>query len=168
MTNDEVHEQVILWLHGLLGIVVIKDRQQGDRPAKPYGMVDLANWGDLDENVTTLSYADGVNLDNEPTVLVTPETPREWTFLFFTYGDQPDVHVNRLKAAVHLAQVQEPLLVLGLVIHEVGRANSVPELVGEVWEPRTQVNITVHGVSTESFETPVIETPEFTFTGERA
>lgn len=167
MTNDQVHEELILWLHTLLGIVVIKDRQQADRPAKPYGMVDLANWGDLDENVTQLRYTDTV-VDDEPRVRVTPETPREWTFLFFTYGDQPDVHINRLKAAVHLARLQEPLLALGLVVHEVGRANSVPELVGENWEPRTQVNITVHGVSTESFETPVIETPEFTFTGERA
>lgn len=167
MTNDEVHEELILWLHDLLGIVVIKDRQQADRPAKPYGMVDLANWGDLDENVTTLKYTD-IIVEDENRVLVTPEVNREWGFLFFTYGDQPDVHMTRLMSAVHLSQLQEPLLRLGLVIHELGRANSVPELIGEVWEPRSQINIIVRGVSGESFETPVIEHHEFDITGERA
>lgn len=168
MTNDEVHEQVILWLRGLLGIVVIKDRQQADRPAKPYGMVDLANWGNLDENITKERYEDGLNEAEGPIVKITPEVEREWGFLFFTYGDQPDVHMTRLMSAVLLRQAQEPLLVLGLTVHEVGRANSVPELIGEVWEPRSQVNIIVRGVSSESFDTPVIEQHEFDITGERA
>ena len=168
MTNDQVHEELILWLHNLLGIVVIKDRQQADRPAKPYAMVDLANWGDLHENITKERYEDALNEAEEPIVRITPEIEREWAFLFFTYGDQPDVHVNRLKSAVHLPQVQEPLLALGLVVHEVGRANSVPELVGEVWEPRSQVNIVVRGISSETFDTHVIETHEFDTTGERA
>lgn len=168
MTNDEVHEEVILWLHYLLGVVVIKDRQQANRPAKPYGMVDLANWGDLHENVDNLRYEDAVNQSNEPVVRVTPEMEREWGFLFFVYGDQPDAHINRLQAAVQLRQLQEPLLALGLVVHEVSRANRIPELIDEVWEPRSQVNIIVRGVSSESFDTFVIEQPEIVITGERA
>lgn len=167
MTNEEVHEELIVWLHSLLGIVVIKDRQQAERPALPYGMVDLASWGDLDEHETQLRYED-VETAEGPVVRVTPEVPREWTFLFFTYGDAPDVYMNRLKSAVHLPQVQEALLAVGLVIHEVSTANSIPELVGERWEPRAQVNITVRGVSSESFDTSVIEQHEFQITGERA
>lgn len=161
MTNNEVHEQLIEWLGDLLGVTVIKDRQQADRPAAPYGMVDLANWRNLHEHV------DDIRFSGEEVVTATPDLEIEWVFLFFVYGAQGENLVRRLQSAVHLSQLQEPLRP-ALTIHEVSAANSIPELVGELWEPRTQVNIVVRGKSSDGFIVDVIEEHGFNFTGERA
>lgn len=169
MTNNEVHEQIVLWLHNLLGIVVIKDRQQADRPARPYGMVDLSTWRHLSDHVDDIDYATGTefNSQGKREVLATPELELEWVFLFFVYGEQSDNLLRRLQSAVHLPQVQEPLRPL-LVIHEVSAANSIPELVNEKWEPRAQLNIIVRGKSSDAFVVDIIEEHEFYITGERA
>lgn len=161
MTNNEVHEQLIEWLGDLLGVTVIKDRQQADRPAVPYGMVDLANWRNLHEHV------DDIRFSGDEVVTATPDLEIEWVFLFFVYGAQGENLVRRLQSAVHLTQLQEPLRPL-LNIHEVSAANSIPELVGEKWEPRAQVNIVVRGKSSDGFIVDVIEEHGFNFTGERA
>lgn len=162
LTNDDVHGKLIEWLGSLLGIVVIMDRQQADRPAAPYGMVDLANWRELSDHVDDISYA-----AVDDTVVATPEIEIEWVFLFFIYGASGENLVRRLQSAVHMSQLQEPLRPV-LTIHEVSAANSIPELVGEQWEPRTQVNIVVRGKSSDGFVIDVIEEHGFNFTGERA
>jgi hypothetical protein len=162
LTNNEVHEQLIEWLGGLLSIVVIKDRQQADRPTLPYGMVDLSNWRDLSQNVDKFVY-----VDSGDDVIATPDIEIEWVFIFFIYGPSGENLMRRLQSAVHLSQLQEPLRP-NLTIHEVSAANSIPELMGEKWEPRTQVNITVRGKSSNGFVVDVIEEHSFNFTGERA
>lgn len=169
MTNNEAHEQLIEWLGGLLGVTIIKDRQQADRPALPYGMVDLANWRNIHEHVDDIDFmtTDTENSEGQLEVIATPELEIEWVFLFFIYGAQGENLVRRLQSAVHLSQLQEPLRP-ALTIHEVSAANSIPELVGENWEPRTQVNIVVRGKSSDGFIVDVIEEHGFTFTGERA
>ena len=75
--------------------------------------------------------------------------------------------MRKLQSAVHLSQLQEPLRP-ALTIHEIGAANSIPELVGEKWEPRAQVNIVVRGKSSDGFVIDVIEKHDFNYTGERA
>jgi hypothetical protein len=161
LTNEEVHEELIVWLAGLLDLKVIKDRQGVERPALPYGMVDLANWRNLHEHV------DDIRFSGTDVVTATPDLEIEWVFLFFVYGAQGENLVRRLQSAVHLAQLQEPLRPR-LTIHEVSSANSIPELVGEKWEPRSQVNIVVRGKSSDGFIVDVIEEHDFTLTGERA
>lgn len=169
MTNNDVHEQLIEWLGSLLGIVVIKDRQQADRPALPYGMVDLANWRNIHDHVDDIDYltTETPNTEGELEVMATPELEIEWVFLFFVYGAQGENLVRRLQSAVHLVQLQEPLRP-ALTVHEVSGGNSIPELVGEQWEPRTQVNIVVRGKSSDGFIIDVIEEHGFNITGERA
>lgn len=169
MTNNEVHEQLIEWLGDLLGVTVIKDRQQADRPAVPYGMVDLANWRNLHERVDDVDFITTAtpNSEGQLQIQAVPELEIEWVFLFFVYGAQGENLVRRLQSAVHLSQLQEPLRP-ALTIHEVSAANSIPELVGELWEPRTQVNIVVRGKSSDGFIVDVIEKHGFNFTGERA
>lgn len=169
MNNGDVHIKLNEWLDDLLGIRVIQDRQQADRPAKPYGMTDLANWRNIHDNVDDIGYADSDTLNSEgnPEVVATPELEIEWVFLFFIYGAQGENLVRRLQSAVHLIQLQEPLRP-ELIIHEVSGANSIPELVDENWEPRTQVNIVVRGKSSDGFVVDVIEEHDITFTGERA
>lgn len=171
MTNNEVHEQLIEWLGDLLGVTVIKDRQQADRPATPYGMVDLANWRDLHEHVTDINYTEleSENSAGLKEVLAAPVIETEWVFLFFLYGTGAEEIMRRVQSAVHIRQAQSPLLEAGLVIHEVSGANSVPELVGENWEPRAQVNIVVHGNSVgDGFNIDTIEEHGFNFSRERA
>lgn len=169
MTNNEVHEQLIEWLGDLLGIVVIKDRQQAARPALPYGMVDLANWNTIHDHVDDIRFETTTtpNSEGKLEVQATPDLELEWVFLFFVYGAQGENLVRRLQSAVHLTQLQEPLRPL-LHIHEVSGGNSIPELVGENWEPRTQVNIVVRGKSSDGFIVDVIEEHGFNITGERA
>ena len=169
MTNNDVHEQLIEWLGSLLGIVVIKDRQQADRPALPYGMVDLANWRNIHDHVDDIDYitTETTNTEGKLEVRATPDLEIEWVFLFFVYGAQGENLVRRLQSAVHLTQLQEPLRP-ALTIHEVSGGNSIPELVGEQWEPRTQVNIVVRGKSSDDFVIDVIEEHGFNITGERA
>lgn len=161
MNNSEVHTQLNEWLVDLLGITMIKDRQQVDRPAPTYGMTDLVNFRPLHDHVDNISYEGDVD------VTVTPEYEIEWMFLCFFYGAQGENLARRLHSAVRLTQLQEPLRP-DLIVHEVSMANSIPELVGEKWEPRTQVNIVVRGKSSDSFATEVIEEHDFNFTGERA
>lgn len=169
MTNNDVHEKLIEWLGSLLGIVVIKDRQQADRPALPYGMVDLANWRNIHDHVDDIGYitTDTPNTEGKLEVIATPDLEIEWVFLFFIYGAQAENLVRRLQSAVHLTQLQEPLRP-ALTVHEVSGGNSIPELVGEQWEPRTQVNIVVRGKSSDGFVIDVIEEHGFNITGERA
>jgi hypothetical protein len=161
LNNNEVHTRLNEWLVDLLGVTMIKDRQQADRPPKTYGMTDLANWRNIHDNVDDIAYA------GEEEVVATPIFEIEWTFLLFLYGAQGENLVRRLQSAVHLTQLQEPLRP-DLIIHEVSAANSIPELVGEDWEPRTQVNIVVRGKSSDGFVIDVIEEYDFNITGERA
>ncbi len=158
MTNQEVHEQVVLWLGSLLGITVIKDRQGGDRPAVPYAMVDLSNWGDLHQHVERINYRETTdeNIEGKTIIMATPIIEIEWTFLLFVYGPQADEYIRQVQAAVHLFQTQEEL-VPKLVVTEVSRANSIPELIDERWEPRVQVNLTVRGKSDHEFLADIIE-----------
>lgn len=167
MNNGEVHIKLNEWLDDLLGIRVIQDRQQADRPAKPYGMTDLANWRFIHDHVDDIAYQDTLNTEGDPAVVATPELEIEWVFLFFIYGAQGENLVRRLQSAVHLTQLQEPLRP-DLIVFEVSGANSLPELVGEDWEPRTQVNIVVRGKSSDGFIIDVIEEHDITITGERA
>lgn len=168
-TNNDVHERLIEWLAALLGVTVIKDRQQALRPALPYGMVDLANWRQVHDHVDDFKYEESAtpNSEGKLEVIATPDLELEWVFLFFMYGAQGENLVRRLQSAVHLLQLQEPLHP-DLVIHEVSAANSIPELVGEKWEPRTQVNIVVRGKSSDGFVIDTIEEHGFNIIGERA
>ena len=160
---------MIGWLAGLLAITVIKDRQQGHRPDLPYGMLDLANWSPLGENVRDVLYEEleTTNSEGLKEVQATPDYEIEWVFLFFVYGDGGADLMRRLHSAWRLTQIQEPINP-ALTVHEVSTANSVPELIKEVWEPRTQVNIVVRGVSSDGFVIDTIDTHEIGFTGERA
>lgn len=162
MTNAEVHEALIRWLAALLDITVIKSHQQADRPVPTYGMVELANWGPVDRNEDSVSYAD-VGTD----VFATPEYEVEWVFLFFLYGNQGADLVRKLQSAVRVKQVIEPLHPT-LVIHSTGQANSVPELIDEKWEPRVQLNITLRGKASDAFLVDVIEQTTINTTGERS
>lgn len=158
MTNVEVHEALIRWLSSIWGITVIKSHQSADRPALPYSMVDLANFKELEEMPSSFSHRELETLNSEGNeeIEVTPKVEIEWTFLVFTYGENCEDLLRKILGAVHLPQIQEPLFP-DLIIHELGQVNSVPELVGERWEPRAQVNLSLRGVSSDGYVIDTIE-----------
>lgn len=165
MTDDQVHELVIGWLHDLLGILVIQDRQQVDRPPLPYGMLDLVTTAHVDDHVDDIGYRelDEENSEGLPQIEATPREVVEWTFLFMIYGEQGPVYMRRLKAATRLEQALEPLYPQ-LTLTEVSVMNSIPELIGEKWEPRAQVNISVRGYSSDGIIIDTIDSHSFVIT----
>lgn len=161
MTNEDVHEAINKWLKGLTGLTFIMDRQSIKPPAMPYGMTDLSIVRTLRQRVSDISYVetDVENSEGKLEIMATPVMELEWTFLVFCYGDNCEDVLRRVKMAMHLPQVQEPLMP-DLVIHEIGNVNSVPEFVNERWEPRAQVNLSVRGVSSDGFVIDTIEEHE--------
>lgn len=159
MTNDQVHEALIGWLSGILGMTVIKDRQGQKRPSLPYAMVDLSNISEPRERPSDIKseVLDTLNSEGLAEIKLTPITELEILFLVFCYGENGDEKLRRLKSAFHLSQVQEPL-VPGIVIHEVGNINRLPEFVNERWEARAQCNVVVRVVSNDGFVVDTIET----------
>ncbi|UQS95083.1 terminator protein [Pseudanabaena phage Pam3] len=153
----------------ITGITVIKDHQSEDRPALPYGVVELANFRDLHQQVRTIHYEDIEDSDNGegfPEVQATPEVEQEWVFLVQVYGPGGLDYLRKVAAAFHVNQVND--LPGSLVIHEVAQINSIPEFLGERWEKRAQTNITLRGMSTDGFKVDVIEQHVINVTGERA
>ena len=148
-----------MWLSSLLGLTVIKDRQGARRPPVPYATVDLANFRDVSEQPRDIIY--------DSDVLAQPDIEVEWVFLVMVYGASGADALRRVQSAVHVAQIQEPLMP-ALVVHEVGTVNTIPELIGERWEPRAQVNLVVRGTSRDTFSVDTIREPVINITGERA
>lgn len=150
-------------------MVVIKDRQSAKRPALPYGVVDLANVRDVHEHVRDELFetSDTPNSEGKLEVIATPEVEQEWTFLVQFYGAGCFDALRRVAAAAHLSQMNESLMPR-LVIHEVGTINTIPEFIGQRWEDRAQVNLTLRGTSSDGFVVDVIEDYTIAITGERA
>lgn len=151
MMNKDVQERLIEVLMELLGITIIKDRQGGAKPEGLYGMLELANWSNLHEHEVRIDYA-----GPEDAVLATPRMELEWVFLFFIYGEGGEEKMRRLQSAVKLENNILTKLKPQLTIHSISTINRIPELIGQVWEPRTQTNVIVRGVADEAFEVDVI------------
>lgn len=158
MTGNEVHEELVVWLAGITKIKVIKDRQSVDRPPMPYIVVDLANVRDLDQHVTDVTYKEleTENTEGLKEIEATPLVEVEWTFLVQAYGAEGFNTLRRVAAGAHLAQINESLMPR-LVVHEVGTINTIPEFIGQRWEPRAQTNIMLRGLSSDGFVVDTIE-----------
>lgn len=165
MTNTEVHEAVIRWLSSLTGLVFIKDHQGVNRPATPYGMLYLASWKQLQEGPLRVDWEE-LDFTNEASLNALrahPIVPMEWAFMVYAYGQEGWDSLRRVQSAIKLSQAMEPLLPK-LVVHRMGQINSIPELVDEVWEPRVQANLFVHGLADDGIIVDTIETHDFEFT----
>lgn len=149
------------WLTALLDVQFIQSHQSEARPALPYGVVQLVSAADVRELPHGVEWEtlDTENSEGMPEVRATPRIEREWTFQVQCYGDGCVTRMERVAAAVHLDQMQEPLLP-EYVIHEVGVVTYVPDLVSQRWEPRAIATVTVRGVSSDGFVVDVIESQE--------
>lgn len=158
MTDDEVHEELIRWLSNVTGVTVIKAYQGIDRPEGSYLMVEKSTVEELSQRVEQLHYEELASLNSEGLneVQVTPVLELEWLMLVFSYGEGQSNALRKVKQAAHLKQIQEPLMPV-LNVHETGVINSIPEFVGERWEPRSQMNIMIRGISSDGFVIDTIE-----------
>lgn len=158
MTGNEVHEELVVWLAGITKIKVIKDRQSIKSPPLPYIVVDLANVVDRDQHVTDIEYKEleTLNTAGKKEIEATPKLEVEWTFLVQAYGEAGFELLRRVAAAAHLPQMNESLMPR-LVVHEVSAINTIPEFIGQRWEPRAQTNITLRGITSDGFVVDTIE-----------
>lgn len=158
MTGNEVHEELIVWLAGITKIKVIKDRQSVKSPPLPYIVVDLANVVDRDQHVTDILYEEleTENSEGQKEIEATPRLEVEWTFLVQAYGAGGFELLRRVAAASHLSQMTENLMP-HLIVHDVSTINTIPEYIGQRWEPRAQTNITLRGVTDDGFVIDTID-----------
>jgi len=143
MTDQEIWGEAVKWVSEITGLTVIKSRQSGARPSQPYMMVDLVGVEDIRQFPANVSFeeTDTLNSEGEKEVLARPLVESEWTFLLFSYGDEPMAPLGRLKRAMHIREAVQSLHGQGVVIHDTGRINSIPEEIGGRWEPRAQMNL---------------------------
>lgn len=158
MTGNEVTEELVVWLSGIMAMAVVKDRQSVKRPPQPYCVVDLANVRDLNQHPRDIAYEEleTENTEGKLEVKATPEIEVEWTFLVQVYGEAGFDALRKVANATHLAQMNESLMPR-LVVAEVGTINTIPEFVGQRWEPRAQTNIMLRGTSSDGFVVDTIE-----------
>lgn len=157
MTNDQVQEALVRWLRDVTGVTVIKSHQGIDRPELPYIMLEKGTVEELSEHPEQMRHdvLDTLNAEGLNELKVTPLIELEWLMLVYSFGEDQSSALRKVKQAVHVKQIQEPLGVLN--IHETGVINSIPEFVDQEWEPRSQMNIMVRGVSTDGFIIDTIE-----------
>lgn len=158
MTGNEAHEKLVVWLAGITKIKVIKDRQSVKSPPLPYIVVDLANVMDRDQHVTDIEYKklETLNTAGKKEIEATPKLEVEWTFLVQAYGGAGFELLRRVAAAAHLTGAQSGLMP-DLVVHEVSAINTIPEFIGQRWEPRAQTNVTLRGLTSDGFVVDTIE-----------
>ncbi len=158
MTDDQVQEALVRWLHSVTGLTVIKAHQGVNRPEIPYLMVEKAIVEELSQNPEQIKFEElnSVNSADLRELKATPLLELEWLMLVYSFGEGQSSALRKVKQAVHLGQIQESLGT-ALNIHETGVINSIPEFVDESWEPRSQMNIMVRGVSDDGFIIDTIE-----------
>jgi hypothetical protein len=158
MTDDQVQEALIRWLASITGLTVIKADQGVNRPALPFLMVEKSLVDELSEHPEQIRFdtLESLNTEGFPEVKATPIVELEWLMFVFSFGEGQSAALRKVKQAVYLRQLQESLG-SGLNIHETGAINSVPELVNQVWEPRSQMNVMLRGVSDDGFVIDTIE-----------
>ena len=121
-------------------------------------MVEKATVEELSERPEQLHYEtlDSLNSEGFQEEKVTPVIELEWLMLVYSFGEGQSSALRKVKQAVHISQIQEPLIPV-LNIHETGVINSIPEFVDQRWEPRSQMNVMVRGVSNDGFVIDTIE-----------
>lgn len=158
MTDVEIWEAVIRWLADQTGLTVIKAYQSGERPPKPYLMVNPTAFRHLRQMPRDIEYKDleTLNSEGKKEVEATPVIDGEWTFSVHSYGQEPTAPLRLIQSMCEVAQRLEPLSP-ALTVNETGPINSVSDWVKNDWEPRAQMPLYVHGVVRDGAVVDVIE-----------
>jgi hypothetical protein len=158
MNDVEIHEALVRWLSAQTGLRVIKAHQSGDRPDKPYLMINMLNCREVREHCQDFEFVETETLNSEglAEISVSPVIEMEWDFSIHAYGDNPTNSLRILKGRTHLAQRLEPLFP-SLIVHETGTINNVPDWVKNDWEPRAQMNLLIRGLTRDGAVVDVIQ-----------
>jgi hypothetical protein len=145
-----------LWLISITGLAtIIRAHPNAPRPAKPYGLLnrirsDRVNWPDDARMELVENPGEGF-----PAKQVLEET---WEFVwsFNSYGAEPSGPLERVKSA---SKSDAALLSLHpLTLHATSGVRNIPELLNETtWEPRAQMDLTIHAKVYPAFDTDLVE-----------
>lgn len=150
MTTTDVQESVVAWASEITGLTAIKGHQSGNRPERPYLMIDVTADREIRDHEADVTFDEPVD-----TVEATIHVETEWQMSVQCYGDDSMEPLRKLRNRYRMPEAQYSLS--PLVIHEIGRINRVPELVQNRWEERAQCNLFIRGMATETAEIDVIE-----------
>lgn len=167
MTDDDVRRVMRDWLAARLPYTVIHAYESGPTPSEPYVMVNLT--GTVEVRDHEQGFVDTPPRDEEPPptedtagdpvypdIEIAPIIEIEWRFSIHAYGGLFPMDILRpLRSAAKLNQVMEPMFP-DLVIHEVSQVRDLSEYIENRWQKRAQVDIFVHGVTTDGFAVDVI------------
>lgn len=146
MTNQETDEAVVRWVTQTTGLVTIKARQAGDRPGKPYLVVDRTAIRDVWPNPITYDHVDtGVpNSEGENEITSAPVMLTEFQYTVQAYGDtDPATYLRIIRSASRVPQAVEPLRP-ALAVHNTGNINDMDEWINNRWERRAVMSLLLH------------------------
>lgn len=135
--------------------MVIQTEQSGPRPELPYMALGFLGTTELRDHPQDVLFEDTM-FGNAPAVRASPVIEIEWNFSLHAFGPDPTDILRPLRSAMHLAQINEPLMP-SLIVHEVSIVRNLPEYVNETWEPRAQMDVNVRGLTRDGFLVDVIE-----------
>ncbi|WP_157968863.1 hypothetical protein [Tropicimonas sp. IMCC34011] len=124
-------------------MTVIKAYQSGHRPDLPYLTSNITDRLILSQTPRDVIYGEA---DGAPIVEAVHDV--EWRVTVQAYGPDPMALLAPLSGVKHLPRATESLAPYRL--HEVGRAQFVPEKIQTGWEPRASVRVICHGIHRES------------------
>lgn len=159
MNDSALWAALVRWLNMRTGLTVIQTEQSGPRPALPYLALSLTGTAEIREHPQDVQYVNEGTAPNE-VVRASPVIDVEWRFSLHAFGPFPTDLLRPLRSAMHLAQINEPLMP-NFVIHDVSQIRNLPEFINNEWEPRAQMDVIVRGLTRDGFLIDVIEQYSF-------
>jgi hypothetical protein len=162
MSDDDVWSAVIRWVASVTGVVVIRSNEGIDTPALPYVMVNFTGSSQVRANEQEIEYTDtGIpNAQGETQISAAPVIEVEWRFSIHGYGAEPTGVLRPIVSASKLSQRMEPMLPQ-LVINDVSQIRNVPDWINNHWEPRSQLDLLVRGLTRDGFVIDTIDESSF-------
>ena len=151
MNDRDVQAALNRWISSVTGLTTIAAYGGIDAPNRPYISTQRATSDNVRDRAQRVHY----EIDEAEVSSVQVSSELSWTYLVFCYAEEPSAPLNRLRAAAEVPQVAATLHE-NLALREVGVINDIPEKVEAEWEPRAQVNVTVHGSNVEAFDVDII------------
>ena len=163
MTNDQVYNAVIQWIHLITGLHTQRAYTGIERPADNYIAVNLLAVEALSRKRAVVFAETGETTpEGKAETTVAAEIEKEWRLSIHAYGPQQDQALNRLADATEVFAARESLE--PLVPFSVSAIRTIPEKINGNWESRANMDFAIRGVVADGFLTETIETyekPEF-------
>lgn len=169
MTEAEIFDRLRPWVMAATGLPeVIADHPGAPRPSLPYGMINIIRSGPVHEHAFDRRFApnpahedDG---DLQP-VLERPQVEWEWMASINAYATDAGDRLRGLR--MWIASPGAEALLSPLVVASASEIRRLPELVGERWEGRAQMDMTIRGLVAADVPIDVIEEATASFRAAR-